>query len=68
MMQTEIHAYARQLMETFGPNAIAKAAERAVECEAQGKDRSGQNLAKRRRRAEEHARSAPKLSRDCGTC
>lgn len=37
MLQTEIHTYARQLMETFGQNAIAKAAERAVECEAQGK-------------------------------
>ncbi len=37
MLQTEIHTYARQLMETFGPNAIAKAAERAVECEAQEK-------------------------------
>jgi hypothetical protein len=36
MQQTEIHTYARQLMETFGQNAIAKAAERAVECETQG--------------------------------
>lgn len=36
MQETEIHTYARQLMETHGPKAIAKAAQRAVECEAQG--------------------------------
>jgi hypothetical protein len=37
MQGTEIHTYARQLMEMHGPAAIAKAAERAVECEAEGK-------------------------------
>lgn len=37
MQETEIHAYARQLMETHGPLAIAKAAQRAVECETEGK-------------------------------
>lgn len=36
MLQSEIHTYARQLMETHGPSAIAKAAQRAVECETQG--------------------------------
>lgn len=36
MQQTEIHTYARQLMEMHGPNAIAMAAQRAVECENQG--------------------------------
>ncbi len=36
MQATEIHTYARQLMETHGPQAIAKAAQRAVACEAQG--------------------------------
>mgnify|MGYP006215594345 CR=1 FL=1 len=37
MREMEIHDYARQLMETHGLAAIAKAAERANECEAQGK-------------------------------
>lgn len=37
MQETEIHTYARQLMETHGPKAIAKAAQRANECEAEGK-------------------------------
>ena len=37
MQETEIHTYARQLMETHGPQAIAKAAQRAAECEAEGK-------------------------------
>jgi len=37
MLETEIHTYARQLMETHGPKAIAKAAQRASECEAEGK-------------------------------
>jgi hypothetical protein len=37
MQETEIHSYARQLMETHGPRAIAKAAQRATECEAQGR-------------------------------
>lgn len=36
MQEIEIHTYARQLMEAHGPQAIAKAAQRAVECEAQG--------------------------------
>ena len=37
MQETEIYAYARQLMEMHGPQAIAKAAQRAVECETEGK-------------------------------
>jgi hypothetical protein len=37
MREMEIHDYARQLMETHGPHAIAKAAQRATECEAEGK-------------------------------
>lgn len=37
MQGTEIHTYARQLMEMHGPAAIAKAAERAVECETEGR-------------------------------
>ena len=37
MQGTEIHTDARQPMETHGPAAIAKAAERAMECEAEGK-------------------------------
>jgi hypothetical protein len=36
MQETDIHTYARQLMEMHGTQAIAKAAQRAVECEAQG--------------------------------
>ena len=36
MEATEIHTYARQLMEMHGQQAIAKAAQRAVECEAVG--------------------------------
>ena len=36
MQQTQIHSYARQLMEMHGAEAIAKAAQRAQECEAQG--------------------------------
>ena len=38
MQQTEIHTYARQLMEMHGPQAIAKAAERARECESEGNE------------------------------
>lgn len=37
MREMDIHDYARQLMETHGPAAIAKAAERANEYESQGK-------------------------------
>lgn len=37
MQQTQIHTYARQLMEMHGAEAIAKAAQRAAECEAEGK-------------------------------
>lgn len=37
MQQTQIHTCARQLMEMHGPQAIAKAAQRAAECEAEGK-------------------------------
>lgn len=37
MRELEIHDYARQLMEMYGPEAIAKAAERAVDCETHGK-------------------------------
>ena len=36
MQETEIHTVARQLMEMHGPQAIAKAAQRAVECEEHG--------------------------------
>jgi hypothetical protein len=37
MQEIEIHTYARQLLETHGLQAIAKAAQRATECEAEGK-------------------------------
>ncbi|HEX7792087.1 MAG TPA: hypothetical protein VF467_16345 [Afipia sp.] len=37
MREMEIHDYARQLMEAHGPRAIAEAAQRATECEAEGK-------------------------------
>ncbi len=37
LRETEIHTYARQMLETHGPQAIAKAAERAIECEEHGK-------------------------------
>lgn len=37
MQETEIHSYARQLMDTHGPQAIAKAAQRALDCENEGK-------------------------------
>jgi hypothetical protein len=37
MREMEIHDYARQLMEAHGPRAIAEAAQRASECEAEGK-------------------------------
>lgn len=37
MREMEIHGYARQLLEMHGPQAIAKAAQRAVECEEDGK-------------------------------
>jgi hypothetical protein len=36
MRELEIHDYARQLLEMHGPQAIAKAAQKAVDCEAQG--------------------------------
>ncbi len=37
LRETEIHTYARQMLEMHGPEAIAKAAQRAVECEESGK-------------------------------
>ena len=37
MREMEIHDYARQLMEAHGPRAIAEAAQKATECEAEGK-------------------------------
>ena len=37
MREMEIHDYARQLLEDHGPRAIAEAAQRATECEAEGK-------------------------------
>jgi hypothetical protein len=37
MREMEIHDCARQLMEAHGPRAIAEAAQRANECEAEGK-------------------------------
>lgn len=37
MREMEIHGYARQLLEMHGSQAIAKAAQRAVECEEHGK-------------------------------
>ena len=37
LRETEIHTYARQMLEMHGPQAIAKAAQRAVECEENGR-------------------------------
>jgi hypothetical protein len=37
MRETEIHDYARQLLEAHGPQAIAEAAQKAIACEAEGK-------------------------------
>lgn len=34
--EIEIHNYARQLLEAHGPQAIAEAAQKAIECEKQG--------------------------------
>ncbi len=36
MLETEIHDYARQLLDTHGDRAIAKVAERACACEQRG--------------------------------
>ncbi|MBX9820315.1 hypothetical protein [Afipia birgiae] len=36
MREMEIHDYARQLLEAHGPQAIAEAAQKAIECEKQG--------------------------------
>ena len=36
MQETEIHDYARQLLESHGDKAIAEVAQRACACEAQG--------------------------------
>ena len=37
LRETEIHTYARQMLEMHGPQAIAQAAQRPVECEESGK-------------------------------
>jgi hypothetical protein len=34
--ETQIHTIARQMFEKHGPQAIAQAAQKAVECENQG--------------------------------
>lgn len=36
MLETEIHDYARQLLDTHGDRAIAKVAQRACACEQEG--------------------------------
>jgi len=36
MREIEIHDYARQLLEAHGPQAIAEAAQKAIECEMHG--------------------------------
>jgi len=36
MRETEIHDYARQLLEAHGPKAIAEAAQNAIDLEAKG--------------------------------
>ena len=36
MREIEIHAYARQLLEAHGPQAIAEAAQKAIDLEAKG--------------------------------
>jgi hypothetical protein len=36
MRETQIHDYARQLLEAHGPKAIAEAAQNAIELEAKG--------------------------------
>ena len=36
MREMEIHDYARQLLEAHGHQAIAEAAQKAIECEKQG--------------------------------
>jgi hypothetical protein len=36
MSETQIHAVARQMLEQFGAQAIAQAAQRAQSCESKG--------------------------------
>jgi hypothetical protein len=36
MSETQIHTIARQMFEKHGPQAIAAAAQKAIECENQG--------------------------------
>ena len=36
MQETEIHDYARQLLEAHGDKAVAEAAQKACSCEEQG--------------------------------
>lgn len=43
MREMEIHDYARQLLEAHGPRAIAEAAQKAIECEQQGKAELAKN-------------------------
>ena len=61
MREIEIHDYARQLLEAHGAQAIAEAAQNAIDLEAKGEVELARDLAAYRRRHEAHARAAPKL-------
>ncbi|WP_458761370.1 hypothetical protein ACSVBT_16225 [Afipia sp. TerB] len=43
MLQTEIHDYARKLLEVRGPEAIAEAAQKAISFEKEGKAEDARN-------------------------
>jgi hypothetical protein len=43
MLQTEIHEYARKLLEVRGPGAIAEAAQKAITLDKEGKEDEAQN-------------------------
>jgi hypothetical protein len=43
MLQTEIHEYARKLLEVRGPGAIAEAAQKAISLDKEGKEDEAQN-------------------------
>jgi hypothetical protein len=38
MLETQVHAIARQMFEQHGPSAIAQAAQQAQACESRGDD------------------------------
>jgi hypothetical protein len=43
MLQTEIHDYARKLLQVRGPDAIAEAAQKAITFEKEGKAEDAKN-------------------------